>query len=124
MNLSHAVLLVLVLAAPSLAQEPPAPPVPPFPSPPPKAEPVDPGAPTDPVETIQPAIPVTPPSASPAAPLPSDKPVSFTPDQVRQIETTLKKQMMLVGMGSGVLGLLLGMMIGRKTAPRATGRRF
>lgn len=32
--------------------------------------------------------------------------------------------MMFVGMGSGVLGLLLGMMIGRKTAPRPTGRRF
>jgi hypothetical protein len=68
------------------------------------------------VEVVKPAIPVNPE--------PSDKPATFTQDQVRQIETALKKQMMLVGMGSGVAGLLLGMMIGRKSAPRPTGRRF
>jgi hypothetical protein len=50
--------------------------------------------------------------------------VTFTQEQVRQTETALKKQMMLVGMGCGVAGLLVGMMIGRKTAPRPTGRRF
>lgn len=69
-----------------------------------------------PAEIVQPAIP--------ANALPSSAPASFTQDQVRQIETGLKKQMMLVGMGSGVLGILIGMMIGRKTAPRPTTRRF
>lgn len=69
-----------------------------------------------PAETVQPAVP--------AASLPANAPPSFSQDQVRQIETALKKQMMLVGMGSGVLGLLIGMMIGRKTAPRTTVRRF
>ena len=69
-----------------------------------------------PVEVVKPAIPVTP--------VTSDKAVTFSLDQVRQIETALKKQMMLVGMGCGVAGLLVGMMIGRKSAPRFTGRRF
>jgi hypothetical protein len=52
------------------------------------------------------------------------QPPTFTQDQVREIETALKKQMMLVSMGSGVVGLLIGMMIGRKSAPRPTGRRY
>ena len=73
-----------------------------------------------PAEVVKAAIPV---KSAPVA-----KPPIFTEDQVqdkiRHIETALKKQMMLVGMGSGVAGLLLGMMIGRKTAPRSTGRRY
>jgi hypothetical protein len=109
-------LLALTLATAAEAQDAPAPGTPPppavpVPSPPvfPKAVPVEP-------ETVKPALP--------AASLPSDQPPSFTQAQVLEIETALKKQMMLVGMGSGVAGLLLGMMIGRKTAPRATSRRF
>jgi hypothetical protein len=73
-------------------------------------------APAAPAEVVQPAIP--------ANALPSSGPASFTQDQVRQIETGLKKQMMLVGMGCGVVGILIGMMIGRKTASRSTVRRF
>jgi hypothetical protein len=106
-------LLAFMLAIAAEAQEtPPAVAVPPSPPPStgfPKAEPVEP-------ETVKPALPATS--------LPSDQPPTFTQAQVREIETVLKKQMMLVGMGSGVVGLLLGMMIGRKTAPRPTNRRF
>jgi hypothetical protein len=69
-----------------------------------------------PAETVQPALP--------ASSLPDNSSPSFSQDEIRQIETALKKQMMLVGMGSGVVGLLLGMMIGRKTASRPTGRRY
>jgi hypothetical protein len=67
----------------------------------------------EPAETVKPAVPVAP-----------VQPPTFTQDQVREIETALKKQMMLVSMGSGVVGLLIGMMIGRKSAPRPTGRRY
>jgi hypothetical protein len=123
MKLPHALLLALIFTASAEAQEvPPAPPSAPSAPQPAPATPSPP-----PAEVVQPAIPVNPPASAQEpvlTDLPSDKPVSFTPEQVKQIETGLKKQMMLVGMGSGVLGLLLGMMIGRKTAPRPTGRRF
>ena len=109
-------LLALTFATTAEAQDAPPPATPPPPAVPvespqvfPKAEPVEP-------ETVKQALPATS--------LPSDQPPSFTQAQVREIETALKKQMMLVGMGSGVAGLLLGMMIGRKTAPRPTSRRF
>jgi hypothetical protein len=101
MNPAHLLLLALSLATAAGAQDTPAAP---------------PSQPSAPVEVVKPALP--------ARPEPSDKPATFTQDQVRQIETALKKQMMLVGMGSGVVGLLVGMMIGRKSAPRSTGRRF
>ena len=112
MNPVHLLLLALSIATAVEGQQtPPA-------NAAPQATPPDAQPAIAPVETVKPAIPVTP------LPLPSDKPPTFTQDQVRQIETALKKQMMLVGMGSGVAGLLLGMMIGRKTAPRSTGRHF
>jgi hypothetical protein len=113
MNPVHLLLLALSIATTAEAQQTP-------PAGAPQATPPDAPPAITPVETVKPAIPVTPLPV----PLPSDKPPTFTQDQVRAIETALKKEMMLVGMGSGVAGLLLGMMIGRKTAPRSTGRRF
>ena len=117
MNAVHLLFLALSIATAAEAQDTPVP----------KALPADaPDAPstlpevTPPVEVVKPAIQVTPP--------PVEKLPTFTQDQVQdqihRIETALKKQTMLVGMGSGVVGLLLGMMIGRKSAPRSTGRRF
>lgn len=116
MNAVHLLFLALSIATAAEAQDTPVP----------KALAADaPDAPTTspappPVEVVKPAIPVTPP--------PVEKPPTFTQDQVQEqihrMETALKKQTMLVGMGSGVVGLLLGMMIGRKSAPRSTGRHF
>jgi hypothetical protein len=99
-------LLVFSIATAAGAQDTPAP----------GASPLDAPSTAPTVEVVKPAIPVSP--------VTSDSPVTFTQEQVRQTETALKKQMMLVGMGCGVAGLLVGMMIGRKTAPRPTGRRF
>lgn len=105
MKLLQALLLTLIVTTGvAKAQNAPA-------TTPPAAPPV-----ATPVETVQPAIP--------AVPLPDKAPPSFSQDDIKKIETALKKQMMLVGMGSGVAGLLLGMMIGRKSAPRPTGRRY
>jgi hypothetical protein len=96
-------LLLLVLSLATVAEAQDTPPAAPSPS-------------AEPGEVVKPAIPVVP--------MPSEKPQTVTQDQIRQIETALKKQMMLVGLGCGVAGLLVGMMIGRKTAPRTMGRRF
>lgn len=49
---------------------------------------------------------------------------TFTEAEVLKRETALKKQTMMIGMGAGVLGILIGMMIGRKTAPRVVTRRY
>ena len=116
MNAVHLLFLALSIATAAEAQDTPVP----------KALPADaPDAPATPpapppVEVVKPAIQV--------AQTPVEKPLTFTQDQVQEqihrMETALKKQTMLVGMGSGVVGLLLGMMIGRKSAPRSTGRRF
>ncbi len=51
-------------------------------------------------------------------------PTTLTEADVLKREKALKKQMMMVGMGSGVLGILIGMMIGRKTAPSPMVRRY
>jgi hypothetical protein len=112
MNAVPLLLLALSIATAAGAQDTPAPGV---------SAPAAPDASSAPpaavaVEVVKPAIPVSPAT--------SESPVTFTQEQVRQIETALKKQMMLVGMGCGVAGLLVGMMIGRKSAPRSTGRRF
>lgn len=69
----------------------------------------------EPVEMVKAAIPVPPPT---------EPPPTFTQDHVREMERAMKRKLMLVGMGCGVAGLLLGMLIGRKSAPRATGRRY
>ena len=60
-------------------------------------------------------------------PAKNESPPEFTEEQlrdrVRDAEGVLKRKMMLVGTGCAVLGILIGMMIGRKTAPR-TVRRY
>ena len=105
MKPSLVLLLSVILFASAQAQDTAAPATPPSP----------PAAPT-PVEAVQPAMPTTE--------LPDEGPPAFTQDSIREIEEAFKKQLMLVGMGSGVIGLLIGMMIGRKTAPHPTIRRF
>jgi hypothetical protein len=104
MKLPLALLLGLFIATSVLSQETVAP-----------AQPAAPSAPAPP-ETVQPAIPATE--------LPEEGEASFNQTDIREIESAFKKQLMLVGMGSGVAGLLIGMMIGRKTAPQPIGRRF
>ena len=118
MKLPHALLVALVPVLVATAQEVP----PPAGSPAPEAAvtPAQPPAPAPvPVVAPEPAPPVT---VKPAIPVPPVK--TFTEGEVLKREMALKKQMMMVGMGAGVLGILIGMMIGRKTAPRVVSRRY
>ncbi|MFZ4764122.1 MAG: hypothetical protein ACOYMN_04140 [Roseimicrobium sp.] len=84
--------------------------------------------PVAPVETVKPAETTAPATEAAVLPTPTAAPVpteaTFTQEDIRKIELALKRQMMLVGMGSAVLGLLLGLMIGRATAPAPKFRRY
>lgn len=109
MNTPAFLTLVLMLAAAQAQADLPPPPRPLAAS----ADPV-PAAPQ--AETVKPALPPATTSGGSAQ--------TFTAQDIKKIENELKKTMMFVGMGSAVVGLLLGLMIGRATAPGPKIRRF
>lgn len=96
----------------------------------PKALPVEPGqgpvstptppTPEEPQEEVMPAIPVLPrKEQTESVPKFTEEQVQ---DRVREAEQALKRKMMLLGTSCAVVGILIGMMIGRKTAPRPVRR--